>query len=293
MINVYVLGCGGVGGYIIDMLVEAISSVSLDLIEQGGRDITPYLTGAGSVAIPSIVDSITLVDGDVFNARNSLRQGAGSGGKLEQRMRMLDHTIVRRSYLRNVKLIGYPAYANPGNFGRIIPKETEPNPANKIKHNMFESCVPELDSRVVFLCVDNLKTRFEVSKYMEGFDNCLVINGGNEKTTGHVTMYERAKGKALDPNLYEVYTEVRPDADLRPDEQDCTVITPEHDQIAVTNSIIANVMLAVFNKWLRKGLYSMVTRKGEAVQIRKNEVLIDTEEFTMSTIHHPLIKSAN
>ena len=36
MINVYVLGCGGIGGYIIDMLPMAIASLSLDMLEQGG-----------------------------------------------------------------------------------------------------------------------------------------------------------------------------------------------------------------------------------------------------------------
>ena len=288
MISVYVIGCGGVGGYIIDMLPMAIASVSLDIIQQGKRSITGYLENAGQVTLPSIADRLVLIDGDIFDPRNALRQGAGSGHKLNQRMRSVDNTMLRKTYLRNMKLIGYPAYAKPENFNILIPKTPEHNEDNATGKEMLGNCYPHIDSSVVFLCVDNLKTRFEVSKYMEGFDNCLVINGGNEKTTGHVTIYERADGKALDPNLYEVYTEVRADADKRPDEVECSAITPEHDQIAVTNSIIANVMLAVFNKWLRKGLYSMVTRKGEAVQVRKNEVLIDTEEFTMSTLQHPL-----
>lgn len=288
MINVYVLGCGGIGGYIIDMLPMAIASLSLDMLEKGGYGIEKTLEQAGTEAIPCVVDSITLVDGDVFNTRNALRQGAGAGSKLVQRMKRIDNTILRKSYLRNMKIIGYPAYANPDNFRTLIPLEPSLNNDNKFVVSYVNRAPNKYKASIVFVCVDNLKTRYEVSKYMENFDNCLVINGGNEKTTGHVTFYERAAGVALDPNLYEVYTNVRPDADKRPDEENCTQIAPKHDQIAITNSIISNVMLAVFNKWLRDGLTSIVSRKGVPTPIRKNEILIDMENFTMSTLNHPV-----
>jgi len=86
MYRIYVLGLGGVGGYVVDKLPMAIASLSLDLLEKGGIDISKYLVEAGSVELPRLVDSITLCDGDVFNPRNALRQGMGTGGKLVQRM---------------------------------------------------------------------------------------------------------------------------------------------------------------------------------------------------------------
>ena len=100
----------------------------------------------------------------------------------------------------------------------------------------YSSAPNKYKASVVFVCVDNLKTRYEVSKYMENFDNCLVINGGNEKDNRARYFLQRAAGEALDPNLYEVYADVRPDADKRPDEENCTQIAPKHDQIAITTA---------------------------------------------------------
>ena len=143
-------------------------------------------------------------------------------------------------------------------------------------------------STVVFLCVDNVKTRYEVSKYMETFDDCLVINGGNERTTGHVTVYERCSGVALDPNIMDVYPNITPDADKRPDELACTAVAPKHDQIAVTNAMVANMMTALFIRWLANGtLDREITRKGKTLLERKNEVVIDIESMTMTPLYHP------
>ena len=95
MLNVYVIGCGGIGGYLIDMLPMAIASLSLDILQERGHNIQPYLSNAGNIALPCVVDRLTLVDGDIFNPRNSLRQGAGAGSKLAQRMRDIEDSVVR------------------------------------------------------------------------------------------------------------------------------------------------------------------------------------------------------
>lgn len=340
--NVYVIGCGGIGGYVLEKLPMVIASLSLDLLEGAGQDISQYLEGAGNIVLPNIVSSLVLIDGDVFNARNSLRQGEGAGRKLvrhmlaikrkieelkeassmfgealtslrkltdaieadkdlaEARARLVlnddDHltaemvkriesSVVKATFLQNMRLIGYNEYVTPKNITEIIP------PLQKAPKDFPEKCKTQriqllLTVPVVFMCVDNLKTRYEVSKYMENFDNCLVINGGNSKTKGHVTLYERENGVAYDPPIYEIYPEVRPDADKRPDEMGCDEVAPAHDQIAVTNSIIADAMLARFVTWARGGL----TKTIRGSTVRYNEILIDIEKPSMMPVHHPVTK---
>ena len=280
MLHIYVVGCGGIGGYLLDKLPMCIASLSLDCETAESR--ANHLANAGMLALGSVVDDITLIDGDSFEPRNALRQEEGGGSKLIQRMRKMKDSIVMSSYLRNVELIGYNDYLTPDNIEEIIPKLPKPNKHNNVENVSLKSRLTNSAS-VVFLCVDNLKTRYEVSKYCEGLRDVIVFNGGNDKTKGHVTVYERAEGIELDPPIYTVYPEIRPDADLRPDETPCTQIAPKHDQIAVTNSMIADVMLARFIQWVQSGLQVCKNDKW----IRYNEVLIDIETPSVTPLYHP------
>ena len=346
MLNVYVIGCGGIGGYLIDRLPMVISSLSLDLAQQAGLDIQHYLDAAGTVAYPCIVDNLVFVDGDVFNPRNAMRQGMGAGSKLAQRMisvmksikqgldsrdavadslrflkktsedakklkspleikeavdilmddrhltedymQALQSEMVRVSCLQSMKLIGYNEYIRPSNFKEIMPEvrsgEVRQDTAGILDKLAGEPRKRLSSNTVVFLGVDNAKTRYEVCKYMESFRNCLVINGGNSKTEGQVNVYERQDGRALDPQLFELYPDISPDADRRPDEMACTVIAPSHDQIAVTNSLIADVMLSKFIRWVRYGLDEM-KRNGV---VRYNEVIVNSDKFSTMSLCHPL-----
>lgn len=282
MLNVYVIGCGGIGGYLLDMMPKCITSLSLDCMAKRGLfgRVTALLESNGNDAVPSVVDRMVLIDGDTFNPRNAIRQGNGAGSKLVQRMRSLENDMLRVTYLRNMSIIGYNAFVNPDNIAMIIPPDPPSNEHNAEAEQLFSEDTL-LHGNVIFLCVDNVKTRYEVSMYAETLPDVIVINGGNEKVIGHVTVYERSRGEALDPNLPEVYPDIRPDADKRPDEVGCDYVAPQHDQIAVTNSIVANVMMAMFNKWARSGV--PVNKKGQ----RQNEVLIDTDSFVMQPLVHP------
>lgn len=282
--NIYVIGCGGIGGYLCQMLPMSIVSVSLDAIAKHYDQtlVQDMLIKAGSVTVPSVVDSITLVDGDVFEPKNAIRQGEGAGSKISHRLKGIIESVPRQTFLQNMVVKGVASYINPTNMEQIIPMVPPFNKDNMDAHKNLSYKVIEgigesrYNTTVIFLGVDNLKTRYELSKYAERFDNVIVINGGNSKTTGHVTVYERAKNVALDPNLYEVYPEVAAGTDKRPDEIACGEISPEHDQIAITNSMIANVMMAVFNRWVRDGLTAPNGR-------RVNEVNIDFDAFLMSS----------
>ena len=144
---------------------------------------------------------------------------------------------------------------------------------------------------VVFLCVDNHKTRYEISKYLEqAYNSVLIINGGNNKNSGHVTVYEKVDGEELDPAIYKLYPEINPNADLRPDEVDCGSVQLENDQTAITNNMVATVMLAMFSQWYRTGGFEQKTRakdkNGNNITVRKNEVIMNFETFNMTALAH-------
>lgn len=293
MLRLYVVGCGGIGGYLTDMLPMVCTSIGLDFLEKMKVNIRPYLQNAGNCVLPSLVRSITLIDGDTFDPRNAIRQGAGAGNKLAQRLYAINHSMVRQTYLRNVEIDGYNQYVNPGNVEQMIPIKVPSLEAaadefkDVIDHwALSQNYLASHDIPVMFLCVDNVKTRYELSVYAEQFENVLVINGGNEKTTGHVTVYERRDGVALDPNIYEIFTNIRPDADKRPDEVSCTTVAPKHDQIAITNAMVSNIMLELFTHWAGSGTLDDFVNRGKPC--RRNEVVLDVEKLSMTAISHPL-----
>ena len=343
MLNIYVVGCGGIGCYIIERLSMVLGSLTLDLLQPGDREAA-YPT-LGSEPLHCLVDRIVLIDGDRFNPRNAVRQRAGAGDKVVQRVRMLKNQMVlyqkavygvrdvkqdmqdlkeilarpsldgldrnigilqdeqqltgelldslkddmiRAVALQPTEIIGVRRYLNPDNIRAIIPLNP---PAGKhddywmpVEASRKDTGLPSLNTTVIFLGVDNKKTRYEVQKYAEKFDNVLLINGGNDKTTGQVNVYERQNGVAFDPTLYDLYPDISPDADRRPDEVECGAVAPKHDQIAITNSMIANLMFSWFVKWARSGLF--VTEKGK--RKRYNEVLLDIEKPSVMPLCHPL-----
>lgn len=342
MQNLYVVGCGGIGCYILERLPMVISSLTLDLMPPAEQS-EAYIH-LGEHPLPTLVDRLVLIDGDRFNARNAIRQRAGAGDKVVQRMLMLrsqidaykrssaniqaaagqldkleellaspelaglrdsvetltertrlsetllkemQNDMIRVTALQKMRIIGVRKYLNPDNMWAIIPKNPEHSSGDgwgMIEEGRAAMGLPSLLSTVIFLCVDNKKTRYEVQKYAEKFDNVLVINGGNDKTTGQVNVYERQNGVALDPTLYDVYPDITPDADRRPDEVECGAVAPQHDQIAITNSMIANLMLAWYVKWAKHGL--TVEAKGK--KKRYNEILLDTEKPSVLPLYHPL-----
>lgn len=289
MLNIYVIGCGGIGGFLIDLIPMMLSSASLDIVSRYAS-IDNYLGNAGNVAVPCVADSLTFIDADTFNARNALRQGAGSGGKLETRMRRFRDDILTCTWLQNLRFCGYAAYVTPENMQTIIPVNPPVNQANldawRALFKDSPSGVPYANNAtVVLLCVDNAKTRYEVSKYCEAFDNVLVVNGGNDRTTGHATIYQRENGVALDPNIMDIYPNIRPDVDKRPDEVECGTVAPAHDQIAITNYFIAGAMAEVLLRFIKQPSLNHLVRG--RVQ-RRNEILIDIDRYSMSGVSHPL-----
>lgn len=292
MINIYVIGCGGIGGYLLELLPMSIASLNIDM---SGR-AEQLLIADGMAPAPSVVDRLTLIDGDVFDQRNAIRQASGNStgskvaGRLEQFLAYAQlegrNKGLLSTWLSAMEVAGVGKYVTPDTISQIIPREPKKNMVNA---NLLASeggslllnniCKRGLqDAAVVFLCVDNDKTRLEVAKYMETFDTCLLVSGGNTKTTGNVLVYERSLGEELDPPIYEMFDNIAHPKDKRPDERSCTDVAPKHDQVANTNCMIATWMSVVFSRWVREGL--------DDKDGRINEVLIDTDNYAVDGVRH-------
>lgn len=314
-IDVYVIGCGGIGGFLLNLLPQTMACIALDRVhesykrdqgeEQANRIVSNILATEGmiteaegilsaselqevktaEVMYSACFNSLTLIDGDSFSGHNALRQAAISGSKLEVQLSKIRKQDAFTTWLNQCKLVGYNVYLNPSNAFDIFCGGMRPLKNNNAA--FYNKC---LEAKVIFLCVDNHKTRYEVTRFAEDYlENCIVINGGNNKTTGNVTVYEKSDGVALDPPIYKIYPEVTATADRRPDEIGCGHVTLHNDQTAITNNIIASLMLNLFRVRLMEGNLERKTIRRDPktkknITARTNEVIVDLDSFTM----HPL-----
>lgn len=270
--NIYVVGCGGIGGALINMLPQTLASLALDNLAYISKESAANtMQDPVSYSIMPILNKLVLIDGDTFDAHNGLRQAGTVGSKLVTQMANIRRQEAWSVWQNTVPLVGFNNYVTPANISNIF---NEPN--------------KDLTS-VIFLCVDNHKTRYEIARYAELLDNVLLINGGNSKTAGNVIIYERRNNEALDPTFYEVYPEIAAGTDKRPDEVSCTQVAPENDQVCVVNTMIAAIMLARFSYWYRNGsLEEKTPRKdanGNHIMVRKNEVVVDLNRCSMLTLN--------
>lgn len=314
MINVYIIGVGGVGGYLAQLIPQCMAALSVDIVaDRCGKDkAAELMRNAGNVQVPCIIDSLTLIDGDSFDPHNCVRQAAGTGSKIAVHIKALRESMLKKVWLRYVKLAAYNTYVKPENLANIIPKKYTSGSIvqrglRRTEYDNIYSLTSQIAYRpnirlataqdsfpIVFMCVDNHKTRYEVCKYLETFDNCILINAGNAKTTGHVTFYQRKDGSDLDPKLYEMYPEIADPKDLRPDETPCTDVAPENDQLAIVNSILASIMANMFSAVMRNLFSSEDITCALAPQVatlrngpmRVNEVLVDMDRYSMSPMSH-------
>lgn len=328
MLDIYVIGCGGIGGYLLQLLPAALVSCTLDIIQQRhpGKS-SELLEQGGNIFIPSIANRLVLIDGDSFDPHNAIRQVAGAGSKLAVQTQLLQSTMLKQVWLRQMQLFGIDTYIKPANIAQIIPQELqttfpyqETDNARAQYNGAFYSWLDrtmgysycparsQLSSEtrratyslmhsynknikiqsipVVFLCVDNHKTRYEVQRYMQTFQDCILINGGNSKLAGNATIYQKKAGVQLDPKIYQLYPEIANGTSKRPDELSCTEMSRQHDQIAIVNSMLASIMCNLFRKAVTPtdSLYTQAARNKPAKRL--NEVIVQCSSMTMVPMYH-------
>lgn len=194
-----IIGLGGIGSHLVSPLCRHIDAA------------TP------SAKKPK--DTIILIDGDTYEAKNANRQ------------EFMD--------------IGNKAEISAQRIKRDFPTlNVEVKPHFVSEENVF-LFVDNGDT--VFLCVDNHATRKLLSDRCQQLENAILISGGNEITDGNVQIYVRRKSKDLTPPLTYLHPEIESPKDRNPAEMSCEELalagTP---QLIFTNLTAAVQMLAAF-----------------------------------------------
>lgn len=170
---------------------------------------------------------ILLVDGDEYEQKNYIRQEFGRIG---------NKADIKAAEL-SVKFPTLPFdaaefYVNEANIVDVIKEED-----------------------IVFLCVDNHKTRMIVSNYCKQLKDVTLISGGNEFTDGNVQLYIRKDGEDLTPDLCAYHPEIANPDDKLPEEMSCEELSQSDPQLYFANLGVATLMCWSFYNAVVRGEY--------------------------------------
>ena len=167
--------------------------------------------------------TIHLIDGDDYEMKNRDRQEfARYGNKAESKINEL-----KEKYF-NINFKDHPVFVDDENVSKII------------KNN-----------DLVFLAVDNHKTRKLVSDYAKQLDDVVLISGGNELEDGNVQLYIRKGGKDITPSLTDYHPEIKNPLDKHPNEMSCEELQISEPQLYFTNLGVATFMAFTFYNVLK------------------------------------------
>lgn len=169
--------------------------------------------------------SILLIDGDKYEPKNYERQEfIGIGNKAETKA----HELASR--FKDIDFDVFDAYINEDNVQDVIGENT-----------------------VVFICVDNHKSRMVINNYCKTLNDVTVVSGGNELTDGNAQLYVRKGGKDLTPDLCAYHPEIANPEDKLPDEMSCEELSVSEPQLYFTNLGVATLMCWLFYNSVVKG----------------------------------------
>lgn len=197
---------------------------------------------------------VILVDGDAYTADNAKRQAFVTLGNKAEVSR--DELAPLFTNLVIEAVVAYVAGPNDA----VSEQQTALQVADLIK-----------DGDTLFLCVDNHKTRLNVSRFCQTLHNIRLISGGNGMTDGNVQIYVRRNGRDLFQPLEAVHEEIRQAAITKaPHEMSCEELaTSGTPQIYVANVFAATLMLAAFYAELNRAnsageIYFSIVKVGTA-----------------------------
>ena len=162
--------------------------------------------------------SVTLIDGDSYELKNQERQSF---------IRFGNKARVKATELRM-------------KFDDTIFYEIE----EYVTPTNIDSCIKDGD--IVFVCVDNHKTRKLISEHVKKLSNVIIVSGGNEKTDGNVQITTKKGGKFLTANLNDYHPEIDNPTDKSPHEMSCEELAKSEPQILFTNMSVATIMCWIF-----------------------------------------------
>ena len=162
--------------------------------------------------------SVSLVDGDYYEARNSERQTfIRLGDKASVKCTELTHKF------NNVSFQDFNEFINEDNVGSLI-----------------------IEKSIVFLCVDNHISRKIISDHCQTLNDITIISGGNEYTDGNVQLYQRKGGVNVTASLTDYHPEIEFPEDQSPEDMSCEELSQSEPQLLFTNLSVATIMCWMF-----------------------------------------------
>lgn len=222
-INIKIVGLGGIGSWLIQFLSKYARFTMLQ-----NKKIT-----------------ITGIDGDSYDSLNRPRQNFLNMGN-KARIKKLEMEDEYSKYvppgfsLENFEFAYVDDYVSDSNVSDLI-----------------------VDGDVVFLCVDNHKTRCNVSNHCKTLENITLISGGNDITVGNVQIFKKEGGKEITSDLCAYHPEIANPRDKAPYEQSCEEMQASEPQLIFTNIGVAFFMCCAYYNLLT-GKINIDNQIGEA-----------------------------
>ena len=182
------------------------------------------LGGIGSILIDLIsryenfsneITKVKLVDGDIYEVKNLERQHFDKIGinKALSKKEELENKF------RNVIFEEHSYFINKSNVETII-----------------------TENSIIFVCVDNHKTRKIVNDATESLKDVIIISGGNELVDGNVQIFIKKRGEKFTPSLTDYHPEIANPVDKLPSEMSCEELIKSEPQLLFTNLTVATCM---------------------------------------------------
>jgi molybdopterin/thiamine biosynthesis adenylyltransferase len=220
--NIKIIGLGGVGSILVERLCRFLNYT---------REIEA---------------SVTLVDGDEYEAKNYERQEFSTfGNKAEVKASDLDIQFP------DISIDVFPAFVNETTIMNVV-KEGD----------------------IVILCVDNHKTRNIVNNYCKNMKNVTLISGGNELVDGNVQTYIRKDGSDITPDIAAYHPEIANPDDKLPEELSCEQLSQSEPQLYFANLGVATIMCwSFYNAVIKEDIeasevYFDITKMSSIAQTR-------------------------
>lgn len=170
---------------------------------------------------------ILLVDGDTYEPKNYERQEfTRLGNKADIKATELEVKFDR------LRFDVFEEYITEENVGEVIE-----------------------EGDIVFMCVDNHKSRMIISNYCKTIKDVTLISGGNDFTDGNVQLYVRRDNKDLTPDLCKYHPEIAEPDDKLPTEMSCEELAVSEPQLYFANLGVATIMCWTFYNAVVKESY--------------------------------------
>lgn len=180
---------------------------------------------------------IVLVDGDNYEMKNSTRQ--------------LFHKLGNKAEVTAERILEYFNKVDVVKNYITIDGRKDHNDSSTIK---IDSVIKERD--IIFLCVDNNKTRKEVYSYCQKMKDILIINGGNEIYDGNVQLWFKQGGvqKCLMPEKY--HKEMSKPRDKNPSDMSCQELAESGTPQLVLSNLSSALLMVNFLRLFESGKFN-------------------------------------